>query len=209
MNVFSDYRKGQQISCSYSSLYCVYVISIFRQGCRCDVFSHFYCISTDLKYDWDDLCSTQPSILAYAKDVIRKHRLEPFITLNTKVVLAEWQSESQAYKVITEDAKGDRSTLTANVIVSATGILHIPRMPTIPGIESFQGKIFHSSRWDTSVDLRGKRVAVIGNGSSGLVDDLIRCPHAPNTQADMLIPIQSPNCGRYSKNRRHPTNTLL
>ena len=117
------------------------------------------------------------------KGVIRKYRLESHIVLSTKVVLAEWQPGTQTYKVTTEDTKGNRSTLTANVIVSAVGILHIPQMPTIPGIESFQGKIFHSSRWDTSEDLRGKRVAVIGNGSSGFVDKIL--PFYTHTPLDL------------------------
>ena len=147
----------------------MYNLKHFQQGCRCDNIGHFYTLSTDLKSDWTETCPTQPDILSYIKDVIHKHRLEPYIILNTKVVLAEWLSEAQAYKVTTEDTKGNRSTLTANVIVSATGLLHVPRMPTIPGIESFRGKLFHSAKWDTSVDLTGKRVAVIGNGSTGLV----------------------------------------
>ena len=80
------YLKGQYLPCTN---FFFFHISI---GIRCDVFSHFYSYSTDLKYDWDDLCSTQPGILAYLKDVIRKYRLESHIVLNTKVVVAEWQS---------------------------------------------------------------------------------------------------------------------
>ncbi len=136
----------------------MYNLKHFQQGCRCDNIGHFYTLSTDLKSDWTETCPTQPDILSYIKDVIHKHRLEPYIILNTKVVLAEWLSEAQAYKVTTEDTKGNRSTLTANVIVSATGLLHVPRMPTIPGIESFRGKLFHSAKWDTSVDLTEKNI---------------------------------------------------
>jgi thioredoxin reductase len=103
------------------------------------------------------------------KDVVRKHHLEPYIRLSTQVVQAEWLEPVQAYKVVIQDHKGLRSTLMANVIISATGVLHIPRMPDIPGIGTFKGKVFHTSQWDASADLVGKRVAVIGNGSTGYV----------------------------------------
>jgi cation diffusion facilitator CzcD-associated flavoprotein CzcO len=100
------------------------------------------------------------------KDVVRNHHLEPYISLNTEVIEAEWLESAQAYKVKTQNDKGIRSTLMASIVISATGVLHVPRMPNIPGIGTFKGKIFHSARWDTSADLVGKRVAVIGNGST-------------------------------------------
>lgn len=101
------------------------------------------------------------------KDVVRKHNLEPHIMLNTEVVEAEWVEPAQAYTLIIQNGKGIRSTLTANIVISAAGVLHMPRMPNVPGIDTFKGNLFHSSRWDSSVGLVGKRVAVIGNGSTG------------------------------------------
>ena len=92
------------------------------------------------------------------------------IVFNTKVVAAEWQTHLQAYKIAIEDTRsGARSISTAEVILSAHGLLHIPNMPPIPGLDSFKGLLFHSSQWDTSLDLSGKRVAVIGNGGSAYV----------------------------------------
>jgi len=101
------------------------------------------------------------------KDVVRKHKLEPYIVLNTEVVDAKWVESAQTYILMIQNDKGIRSAITANVVISATGVLHIPRMPNIPGIGTFKGNMFHSSRWDSSVDLVGKRVAVIGNGGTG------------------------------------------
>ena len=101
------------------------------------------------------------------KDVVRKHNLEPYIHLNTEVIEAEWVESAQAYRVVTQDSKGLCSTFMANIIISATGVLHVPRMPNIPGIETFKGKLFHPARWDPSANLVGKRVALIGNGSTG------------------------------------------
>jgi cation diffusion facilitator CzcD-associated flavoprotein CzcO len=101
------------------------------------------------------------------EDVVQKHDLEPYIVLNTEVVEAEWVESAQAYRVMLQNDKGIRSTVAANIVISAAGVLHIPRLPNIPGIDTFKGNLFHSSRWDASVDLVGKRVAVIGNGSTG------------------------------------------
>jgi 4-hydroxyacetophenone monooxygenase len=101
------------------------------------------------------------------EDVVQKHDLEPYIVLNTEVVEAEWVESAQAYRVMLQNDKGIRSTVAANIVISAAGVLHIPRFPNIPGIDTFKGKLFHSSQWDASVDLVGKRVAVIGNGSTG------------------------------------------
>jgi 4-hydroxyacetophenone monooxygenase len=137
------------------------------QGCRCDVASYYYSFSEDLKYDWDDRCADQSAILAYMKDIVRNHGLEPCIVLNTEVVEAKWVESAQAYLLTIQNEKGIRSTRVANIVISAVGVLHIPRMPNIPGIETFKGRLFHSSQWDSSVDLVGKRVAVIGNGSTG------------------------------------------
>ncbi|KAJ7494248.1 hypothetical protein B0H11DRAFT_2227675 [Mycena galericulata] len=64
------------------------------------------------------------------------------------------------------DALGVESSATAKILISAIGILEVPRFPSIPGLGSFKGEMFHSVRWHASVNLRGKRVAVIGNGVS-------------------------------------------
>ena len=71
------------------------------------------------------------------------------------------------YEITVQDTRsGIHTTTYAQILVSAHGILHIPKMPLIPGLDTFKGQLFHSSKWDTSLDLSGKRVAVIGNGSS-------------------------------------------
>ncbi|KAF9533909.1 hypothetical protein CPB83DRAFT_879810 [Crepidotus variabilis] len=131
-------------------------------GARCDVLSHFYSLSTDLKSDWEDKCATQSSILGYMKDVIQKHRLGPHIKLNTEILSANWTGQ-QTYQLKIQSTTGV-SDQKANVIISAAGVLHIPKMPVIKGLDTFDGKLFHSARWDESINLSGKRVAVIGSG---------------------------------------------
>ncbi|KDR75986.1 hypothetical protein GALMADRAFT_139748 [Galerina marginata CBS 339.88] len=136
-------------------------------GCTSDISVHFYSLSTDLNPDWDRTCAYQPSILAYLKTVVDKHGLAPHVIFNTKVISAEWNSATQAYTVTTEDvASGSRSTRVANIVISAQGALSVPKHPNILGLKDFRGQIMHTATWDKAVDLRGKRVAVIGNGSS-------------------------------------------
>jgi cation diffusion facilitator CzcD-associated flavoprotein CzcO len=85
---------------------------------------------------------------------------------NCLVIDARWDAENHVYHIATKDTiTGEQSSTTAHVLVSALGILEVPRFPDIPGISDFKGPIFHSARWaDTT--LSGKRVAVIGNGAS-------------------------------------------
>lgn len=89
---------------------------------------------------------------------------------NTKFVSAEWNATTQKYDIVTQDMiSGEQTSRTANVLISAPGPLHIPKYPDFPGFNEYKGKIVHSSKWDKDIDLRGKRVAIIGNGSSGCV----------------------------------------
>ena len=141
-----------------------------QQGCSSDVPIHLYCLPTDLKHDWTYIREFQPGILTYIQQVVSKHALESHIILNTKVIAAEWQTDLQEYKITTQDTNTGACMIShASILVSAHGILHVPKMPAIPGLDTFKGRLFHSSRWDSSLDLSGKRVAVIGNGGSAYV----------------------------------------
>lgn len=136
-------------------------------GCSSDIPVHFYSLSTDLKDDWTRTCEFQPGILTYLQQLVSKYDLVSHIILNTKVIAAEWQADRQIYAITIQDTKSGVRTLThAHVLVSAHGILHIPKLPATPGLDTFKGRLFHSSQWDTSLDLSGKRVAIIGNGGS-------------------------------------------
>jgi cation diffusion facilitator CzcD-associated flavoprotein CzcO len=124
------------------------------------------------KDDWGkNVCESPPAIYAYIKELVTKHALGSHIAFNSKVVAAEWQTDFQRYKITIEDTRfGARTTSIAEVIISAHGLLHIPNMPPIQGLDSFNGLLFHSSQWDTSPDLSWKRVAVTGNGGSAYVN---------------------------------------
>lgn len=77
-----------------------------------------------------------------------------------------WNSTSQLYTIVAEDSTGKQIKSTANVVISAIGVLAVPRYPNIPGLKRFKGDLFHSARWNKNVELHGKHVAVIGNGTS-------------------------------------------
>ncbi|KAJ6500898.1 hypothetical protein C8R45DRAFT_1210585 [Mycena sanguinolenta] len=138
-------------------------------GASSDVAIHFYSLSTDLNPDWPSTHGTQEQIYEYWRKLAIKYEIYPRIVFNRVVVSAEWSSSEQLYHVVTQDVdSGPKLSTTAKILISAVGLLHVPRLPNIPGISSFRGQAFHSARWDTGVDLRGKQVAVIGNGTSAV-----------------------------------------
>ncbi|MER5773303.1 NAD(P)/FAD-dependent oxidoreductase [Streptomyces sp. NPDC002039] len=132
-------------------------------GCACDVPSHLYSFSFAPNPDWPRTFSGQPHIRAYLEQVADTFGLRPHIRLNSEVRLMRWDADELRWEI--ETSTGN---LTADVVVSATGPLSDPKMPEIPGLAEFPGKVFHSARWDHDYDLRGKRVAMIGTGASAI-----------------------------------------
>lgn len=132
-------------------------------GCACDVPSHLYSFSFAPHPDWPRTFSGQEHIRAYLEHVTDVFRLRPHIRFDSEVELMRWDAERLHWAIRT--SSGD---LTADVVVSATGPLSDPRIPDIPGLDSFPGTVFHSARWDHEYDLRDKRVAMIGTGASAI-----------------------------------------
>ncbi|MDG4862061.1 NAD(P)/FAD-dependent oxidoreductase [Streptomyces sp. T-3] len=132
-------------------------------GCACDVPSHLYSFSFAPNPDWPRTFSGQERIHEYLEHVADTFRLRPHIRFNSEVKQMRWDADELRWEVETSSG-----SLTADVIVSATGPLSDPKMPDIAGLDSFEGKVFHSARWDHDYDLRGKRVAMIGTGASAI-----------------------------------------
>ncbi|MEV5611829.1 NAD(P)/FAD-dependent oxidoreductase [Streptomyces sp. NPDC052225] len=132
-------------------------------GCACDVPSHLYSFSFAPNPDWPRTFSGQERIREYLEHVADTFRLRPHIRFNCEVTQARWDAENVRWEIETSGG-----TLTADVVVSATGPLSDPKMPDIEGLDTFPGKVFHSARWDHDYDLRGKRVAMIGTGASAI-----------------------------------------
>jgi cation diffusion facilitator CzcD-associated flavoprotein CzcO len=141
-------------------------------GCACDVPSHLYSFSFEPKATWSKLFSPQPEILDYLQGVADKYGLRRYIRFGQKVSRAHWDDGEYRWHVFTES--GDE--YVAQFLISGAGALHIPRTPDIEGISEFRGPAFHSAEWDHSVDLTGKRVAIIGTGASAIqiVPELVR-----------------------------------
>ena len=138
-------------------------------GARCDIESIEYSYSFDatlqLDWDWTERYAAQPELLAYAQNVADRFGLREHITFGTRVLALEWDDTERYWTVRTDDG-GSR---TAHHVIAATGVLSVPSKPTFDGIEDFVGELYWTSNWPhDGVDLTGKRVAVIGTGSSGL-----------------------------------------
>ena len=159
-------------------------------GCACDVESHLYSFSFAQKADWSRRFAQQPEILAYLEDVTRKFDLQRRLRLNTFVTKAVWDEAAGLWRIRTCSAQrmneymqakglhnwseidyqaGDLPSdggLSARFLISGMGPLSRAAYPNIPGLHDFGGQMFHSGHWDHSVELKNKRVAVIGTGSS-------------------------------------------
>jgi cation diffusion facilitator CzcD-associated flavoprotein CzcO len=133
-------------------------------GCACDIPSHLYSLSFAPKHDWSRLYAPQPEIRAYLEYVASKCRLWPKIRLNARVTGATWDEANAVWHV----ALGSGETFVTRSVISATGPLNTPATPALAGLESFEGRVFHSATWDHDYDLSGKRVAVIGTGASAI-----------------------------------------
>lgn len=138
-------------------------------GARCDVASYFYCYFFNdqivREWNWSDVCAGQDEIRRYLRFVADKCDVTKLISFNTKVLAATYDDQTGFWVVRTS-----AETIVCRYVVLAIGALSEPKTPDIPGVEDFRGEAYFTSSWprDKSVDLRGKRVGVIGTGSSGV-----------------------------------------
>lgn len=133
-------------------------------GAACDVQSHLYSLSFAPKSNWSKRYAEAPEIFSYIQDLVTDYNLRAFCRLNTEVLAAHYQAERCLWQLQLQD----QAILEAQFVIFASGPLHIPQIPHIPGIEKFQGKVFHSAQWDHAYDLTGKNVASIGTGGSAI-----------------------------------------
>jgi cation diffusion facilitator CzcD-associated flavoprotein CzcO len=132
-------------------------------GCACDVRSALYSFSFAPNPDWSRQFAPQEEIWSYLRDCVRRFDLRRHIALEQDVQSATWDGARNRWIVTTRTHRWQ-----AEVLVAATGPLSEPAEPTIPGLEQFAGKRFHSARWNHRVELTNKRVAVIGTGASAV-----------------------------------------
>jgi cation diffusion facilitator CzcD-associated flavoprotein CzcO len=132
-------------------------------GCACDVESHLYELRLAPNPDWSHRYSPQAEIWAYLRATAERFGVTPHIRYAEPVEQARWDASTSRWHLATP-----RGGCTASHLVAATGALADPRMPDLPGLDGFEGPVFHSAQWDHSVDLAGRRVAVLGTGASAV-----------------------------------------
>jgi cation diffusion facilitator CzcD-associated flavoprotein CzcO len=152
-------------------------------GCTCDVPSNLYSLSFAPNPNWSRSFSPQPEIWRYLDDITNKAALRRHIRFGTEVTQARWDSDQRCWQIETT-----RGSMTAQIILSAAGTLSEPVIPDIPGVGDFDGKVFHTGRWDHDCDLAGKRIAVIGTGASAV----------------QIVPKIQPSAGRLMLFQRTP-----
>jgi cation diffusion facilitator CzcD-associated flavoprotein CzcO len=143
-------------------------------GCGCDIPAPLYSFSFAQRAGWSRLFASQPEILDYLRWVAGRFGVQEHIEFGTRVISAQWHERRQTWMVVTSSG----AVLECRYLISATGALRTPRYPEIPGRERFAGPAFHSASWDHAVDMRGKRIAVLGNGASAIQFVPEIAPHA-------------------------------
>jgi cation diffusion facilitator CzcD-associated flavoprotein CzcO len=133
-------------------------------GCACDVPSHMYSFSFAPNHEWTRPYSQQQEIQDYILRTTDAYALRALIRFNTTVQSLRWDDAAQCWEVSIEG----QPALHARNVILAGGPLNKPAIPDLPGAEQFAGETFHSGEWRHDIDLRGKRIAVVGTGASAV-----------------------------------------
>ncbi|OJJ01771.1 hypothetical protein ASPVEDRAFT_192049 [Aspergillus versicolor CBS 583.65] len=136
-------------------------------GCACDVPAHIYTYTFEPNPKWKSYYAHSPEIHEYFMEFCEKYNLRKYIKLRHRVTSAVWCEDRGKWEVRIEH---DGAVLTdwCDILVNGSGLLNQYRWPDIPGLHSFKGPLLHSGEWDPTVDYTGKRVAVLGTGSSAI-----------------------------------------
>jgi cyclohexanone monooxygenase len=132
-------------------------------GCACDVPSSLYSFSFAQNPNWSRGFAEQEEIQAYLERTAEEYAVTDRIRFGTEMLDASWDDDAQRWRVDTS-----AGPYTARVVIAGAGPLHEPNLPNVPGLDTFQGTAFHSARWQHDHDLGGRRVAVVGTGSSAI-----------------------------------------
>ncbi|CZT25729.1 related to monooxigenase [Ramularia collo-cygni] len=138
-------------------------------GVRCDVPSTVYQASFSPNKNWSEQYAQGSEILEYWKSIARKFDVYSMLRLNTKVVASHWDPSRSQWRVETTNVTtGEEAVEYFHFLITAIGHFNEWKLPSYPGMSDFRGVIHHSSAWDPAFDARGKRIATIGNGASGI-----------------------------------------
>jgi cation diffusion facilitator CzcD-associated flavoprotein CzcO len=151
---FSVYEKGERVGGTWrENTY---------PGIACDVPSHLYSYSFEPNAEWSHRYAPGDEIQAYFERVARDHGMDETIRFGEEVTRCAFRDGR--WRVETASGRSDE----ADFVIAATGVLHVPNVPDIAGLDAFEGALFHSARWDHSVPLEGSRIGVVGTGSTAV-----------------------------------------
>jgi 4-hydroxyacetophenone monooxygenase len=136
-------------------------------GCGVDVPSGLYSLSS-FPGTWNRYFAQRDDVHAYLVSVAREFDIARHIRFGVEVSTATWDEAVRRWQIRGTDRNGDEVCLDPNILITATGQLNRPRVPMLPGAETFTGPQFHTARWPGDLDLTGKRVAVVGTGASAM-----------------------------------------
>jgi 4-hydroxyacetophenone monooxygenase len=137
-------------------------------GCGVDTPGHLYTFSFAPNPELTRYFAKRGEVHAYIDGLASRFDIKRYIRFNTEVVRARYQAADGQWHIDVRDANGDAESLRANVVITAVGMVNRPSIPPIPGLDEFPGPVMHTAAWDNSVDLSGKRVAVVGTGASAM-----------------------------------------
>jgi 4-hydroxyacetophenone monooxygenase len=137
-------------------------------GIGVDTPSAYYSLSREVNPDWSSYYPQGAEYQAYLVALADKHRLREHVRFRTEVEALWWDEDLKQWQIHSVDGDGNRDVSYARVVVTAAGYLNRPRWPDLPGRDTFAGNSIHSARWDPSLDLTGKRVAIIGAGCTAV-----------------------------------------
>ncbi|KAJ0139821.1 hypothetical protein HZ326_17270 [Fusarium oxysporum f. sp. albedinis] len=138
-------------------------------GVACDVPAHIYTFPFEPNPSWSQFYASGPEIWTYIKKTSDKYKLHEPIILNSEVLSSGWDDGTGKWRLEIQQAYSrDIVQEETEVVINTTGFLSKWNWPTIVGLDKFKGKLVHTAAWDTSLDWSGKRVAIIGNGSSAV-----------------------------------------
>ncbi|KAM0554931.1 hypothetical protein ACHAPJ_006667 [Fusarium lateritium] len=158
-------------------------------ACACDIPSHFYSYSFALNPDWTSMYPGRDELHRYFMSVAEKYHIIPHCQFNTMCLDMTWDSARMLWTCTLENTRtGEQFVREAPIVVSAIGTLDRPSIPNIEGVDSFQGKMFHSARWDDSIEIKNKNIVVLGNGASAtqFVPELVK-QVAPKGKVTQLV----------------------
>jgi len=167
-------------------------------GLTCDVPSHAYTYSFEPNPEWSHMLPPGAEIQEYFERTTRKYGVDKLICFNEEIASCEFREGR--WQLQTRSGLRDQ----ADIVIAATGVLHHPNYPQIEGLENFQGACFHTARWDHGVPLDGRRIGVIGNGSTGvqiisaLASRARKLCHFQRT-AQWIMPVENPEFSEEQK----------